>query len=77
MTREKDEVPVEDVLPDSPAVGGAASELEHILSKGRFRSSAANPSIGGRPSQMSKQRAMQSEPSVHHRLGRANARRSR
>ena len=41
MTREKDEVPVEDVLPDSPAVGGAASELEHILSKGRFRSSAA------------------------------------
>lgn len=41
MTREEDEVPVEDVLPDSPAIGGAASELEHILSKGRFRSSAA------------------------------------
>lgn len=29
------------VLPDSPAVGGGPSELDHILAKGRFRSTVA------------------------------------
>jgi len=36
-----DEALVEDRIPDSPSIGGAPSELDHILSKGKVRGTAA------------------------------------
>ena len=41
MAESEDGAPVQMEIPDSPAIGGAPSELEHILAKGRFRGSVA------------------------------------